>query len=61
MFIGFHRLWDCWRLRFFEKELPTDKIEEMETLVVDVTNAMFHVATEIGIRYGAKLTAELMK
>ena len=61
MFIGFHRLWDGWRLRFIEKELPTDKIEEMEILVVDVTNAMFHAATEIGMRYEARHTAELMK
>lgn len=47
--------------RFIEKEMPPDKVEEMETIIVNVTNAMFHATTEIGLKYGAKLTAELLK
>lgn len=47
--------------RYIESELPHDKLEEMETLLITMTNAMFHTAVEIGMRYGAKLTVELLK
>ena len=47
--------------RFIENELPTDKSNEMDSLVNDVTNAMFHAAILYGIKYGARLTAELLE
>lgn len=47
--------------RFIEDELPPDKLDRMETLIINVNNAMFHSAIETGMKYGAKLTAELLK
>lgn len=46
---------------FIENELPPEKSQEMDSLVNDVTNAMFHVAILYGIKYGARLTAELLE
>ncbi len=46
---------------FIENELPPVKSHEMDTLVNDVTNAMFHAAILYGIKYGARLTAELLE
>lgn len=47
--------------RFIESELPPDKLGEIESLITDINNAMFHAAVEIGMKYGAKLMAELLK
>ena len=47
--------------RFIESELPPDKLDEMESLIIDVNNAMLLTAFEIGMKYGAKLMAELLK
>ena len=47
--------------RFMETMLSGDKLEEMETLLIDAESAMFHAAFEYGMKYGAKLTAELLK
>ena len=47
--------------RFMESELSGDKLDKMETLLIDAENAMFHAAFEYGMKYGAKLTAELLK
>ena len=46
---------------FIENELPPEKSQEMDSLVNDVTNAMFHAAILYGIKYGARLTAELLE
>ena len=46
---------------FIENELPPEKSQEMDSLVNDVTNAMFHSAILYGIKYGARLTAELLE
>ena len=46
---------------FIENELPPEKSQEMDSLVNDVTNAMFHAAILDGIKYGARLTAELLE
>lgn len=46
---------------FIENELPPEKSHEMDSLVNDVTNAMFHAATLYGIKYGARLTSELLE
>ena len=47
--------------RFIENELPPEKSQEMDSLVNDVTNAMFHAAILYGIKYGARLTEELLE
>lgn len=47
--------------RFIETELPPEKLDEMETLLIDAENAVYHAAVEYGMKYGAKLTAELLK
>lgn len=47
--------------RLIESELPPDKLDEMESLIIDVNNAMFHAAFKSGMKYGAKLMAELLK
>lgn len=41
---------------FIENELPPEKSQEMDSLVNDVTNAILY-----GIKYGARLTAELLE
>ncbi len=46
---------------FIENELPPEKSQEMDSLVNDVTNAMFHAAILYGMKYGARLTAELLE
>ena len=46
---------------FIENELPPEKSQEMDSLVNDVTNAMFNAAILYGIKYGARLTAELLE
>ena len=46
---------------FIENELPPEKWQDMDSLVNDVTNAMFHAAILYGIKYGARLTAELLE
>lgn len=46
---------------FIENELPPEKSQEMDSLVNDVTNAMFHAAILYGIKYGARLMAELLE
>ncbi len=46
---------------FIENELPPEKSQEMDSLVNDVTNAMFHAAILYGIKYGARLTSELLE
>ena len=46
---------------FIENELPPEKSQEMDSLVNDVTNAMFHAAILYGIKYGARLTAEVLE
>ena len=47
--------------RFIENELPPEKSHEMDSLVNAVTNAMFHAAILYGIKYGARLKAELLE
>lgn len=47
--------------RFIETELPPEKLDEMETLLINTENAVYHAAVEYGMKYGAKLTAELLK
>ena len=47
--------------RFIENELPPEKSHEIDSLVNDVTNAMFHAAILYGIKYGARLTTELLE
>ena len=46
---------------FIENELPPEKSYEIDPLVNAVTNAMFHAAILYGIKYGARLTAELLE
>ena len=46
---------------FIENELSPEIAHKIEPLINDVTNAMFHAAIEDGIKYGAKLTAELLE
>lgn len=46
--------------RFIETELPPEKLEEMEALLIDAENAVYHVAVDYGMKYGARLTAELL-
>ena len=46
---------------FIENELPPEKSQEMDSLVNAVTNAMFHAAILYGIKYGARLTEELLE
>lgn len=47
--------------RFIENELPPEKSHEIDSLVNDVTNTMFHAAILYGIKYGARLTTELLE
>lgn len=47
--------------RFIETELPPEKLDEMETLLIDAENAVYHAAVDYGMKYGARLTAELLK
>jgi len=46
---------------FIENELPTEKSYEIDSLVNAVTNAIFHAAILYGIKYGARLTTELLE
>ena len=46
---------------FIENELPTEKSHEIDSLVNAVTNAMFHATILYGIKYGARLTEELLE
>ena len=46
---------------FIENELPPEKSYEIDPLVNAVTNAMFHAAILYGIKYGTRLTAELLE
>ena len=46
---------------FIENELLPEKAHEIDSLVNDVTNAMFHAAILYGIKYGARLTTELLE
>lgn len=46
---------------FIENELPPEKSHEIDALVNAVTNAMFHAAILYGIKYGARLTEELLE
>ncbi len=46
---------------FIENELPPERTHEMDSLVNDVANAMFHAAILYGIKYGARLTTELLE
>ena len=47
--------------RFIENKLPPEKSHEIDSLVNAVTNAMFHAAILYGIKYGARLTEELLE
>ena len=38
---------------FIGNELPPEKSHEIDSLINDVTNAMFHAAILYGIKYGA--------
>ena len=46
---------------FIKNELPPKKSQEIDSLVNAVTNAMFHTAILYGIKYGARLTEELLE
>ena len=47
--------------RFIENEKKKKKSQEIDSLVNAVTNAMFHAAILYGIKYGARLTEELLE
>ncbi len=47
--------------RFIKNVQPPVKSHEIDSLVNAVTNAMFHAAILYGIKYGAKLTEELLE
>ena len=38
--------------RLIETELPPEKLDEMETLLIDAENAVYHAAVEYGMKYG---------